>query len=180
MSYFEWLSCIINNINHIKLNEWTVLSLLNSGVVSYLDPHSIKIINIEFLFSEPWTVTCDNVVFENLALDMKQHIQVLKNVEEKACKKNCNFENFKCKSYFFNRLTKECILFKLKVVDFKSSAGIIGAPRNCQAGFDPCVIFFIFNNCHYRKFDDDDKLFLFSILIFKLVIKQFKAQFHMF
>ena len=90
-------------------------------------------------------MTCDNVVFENLELDMKQHIQVLKNVAEKACKKNCNFENFKCKSYFFNRMTKECILFKLKVGDFKSTTGIIGAPRNCEADFDPCVIYPFFD-----------------------------------
>jgi len=97
-----------------------------------------RFINFE-LISESWAMSCHNIVYDEITLDMMHKIETMKDTEEKSCKLFCNMDKASCNSFHFDRNLRECMLFRLKLVEFQLKAKLIGAPKGCGASFPPCV-----------------------------------------
>jgi hypothetical protein len=84
-------------------------------------------------------MNCHNIVYDEITLDMMHKIETMKDTEEKSCKLFCNMDKASCNSFHFDRNLRECMLFRLKLVEFQLKAKLIGAPKGCGASFPPCV-----------------------------------------
>ena len=83
-------------------------------------------------------MTCKNVVFDELWLDVSQKIRTWNNMDKEECTLNCEFEK-KCNLFYYDHLLEECTLFKSKLDDFQVFANELGAPKDCNIKFDSCV-----------------------------------------
>ena len=84
-------------------------------------------------------LTCDDVIFEDLSISMKDSINRRKDIDEDTCKATCDADPENCKSFFFERGDRFCVLFRTGFKEMQKFPMFVGAPKGCDIDMDKCV-----------------------------------------